>query len=87
MVIAIPGGRGLFSILQMGFHYADCHRVCLDHHMHAQLDESLIMDLASRPMRLAKLISDALAAIGAVNASRHGMGSIWFTLEGNPLLW
>jgi len=39
MVIAIPGGQGLFSILQMGFHYADRHRVHLNHHMHAQLDD------------------------------------------------
>ncbi len=89
MVIAIPGGRGLFSILQTGLRHADRCRVRLDSHMHAQLDdfESLVLDLASRPTRLSELISDALAAIGAVDASGKGMGGVWFTMEEQPLVW
>jgi len=89
MLIAIPGGRGLFSILQTGFRYADKHRIRLDSHVHAQLDdfEALALDLASRPTRLAELISDALAAIGSVDASGTGMGGVWFTVDGRPLLW
>jgi len=89
MVIAIPGGRGLFSILQTGFQYADKRRVRLDSHIHAHLDdfEALVLDLAARPTRLAELISDALAAIGSVDASGLGMGGVWFTVDGPPLVW
>ena len=89
MLLAIPGGRGLFSILQTGFRFADKHRVRLDSHMHAQLDdfESLVCDLASRPTRLAEIISDALGAIGSVDASGKGMGGVWFTVDGDPLVW
>lgn len=89
MLLAIPGGRGLFSILQTGFRFADRHRVRLDSHMHAQLDdfEALVHDLAVRPTRLAELISDALAAIGSVDASGRGMGGVWFTVDGDPLVW
>jgi hypothetical protein len=89
MLLAIPGGRGLFSILQTGFKFADRHRIRLDSHMHAQLDdfEALVQDLAIRPTRLAEIISDALAAIGSVDASGYGMGGIWFTVEGDPLVW
>ena len=89
MVIAIPGGCGLFSILQTGFHYTDKHHIHLNSHMHAQLDdfESLAVNLASHPNHLAELISDALAAIGSVDASGRGMGGIWFTVKGRPLVW
>lgn len=89
MLLAIPGGKGLFSILQTGFRYADRHRVCLDAHMHAQLDdfETLVCDLAARPTRLAELISGALSAIGSVDASGYGMGGVWFTVAHEPLVW
>jgi len=89
MVLAIPGGRGLFSILQTGFRYADHNRVRLDKHMHAQLNdfESLVLDLASRPTHLSELVLDALSAIGSVDASGQGMGGVWFTCDGQPLVW
>ena len=56
--------------------------------MHAQLDdfESLILNLASHPTWLAELISDALAAIEAINASGHSMGGVWFMVDGPPLI-
>ena len=89
MVLAIPGGWGLFSILQTGFKYMDKNRICLDQHIKAQLAdfESLAKDLTARPTRLAKIIPDADATIGAVDASKAGMGGIWFTPDERPLLW
>jgi hypothetical protein len=57
--------------------------------MHAQFDdfESLVLDLASCPTQLAELVSDALAAIGSVDASSQGMGGMWFTVDGAPVVW
>lgn len=64
MVLAIPGGRGLFSILQTGFTYTDRNRIKIDHHIRAQLAdfEALAHDLVHRPTRLAEVIPDADAA-------------------------
>jgi len=89
MVLAIPGGRGLFSILQTGFRYSDRHRIRIDSHLRAQLDdfELLSKDLGNRPTRLAEIIPDAVAAIGAVDASGTGMGGVWFTVEHRPIVW
>jgi len=89
MVIAIPGSKGFFSILQTGFQYANRHHIRLDEQMHAKLDdfETLVLDLASRPTRLAELISDALSAIGSVDASGRGMGGVWFTRDEQPIVW
>jgi len=89
MVLAIPGGRGLFSILQTGFRYSDRHRICIDSHLRAQLDdfELLSQDLSNRPTRLAEIIPDALAAIGPVDASGQGMGGVWFTVDHQPIVW
>jgi hypothetical protein len=47
----------------------------------------LAANLSSHPTNLAELISDALAAIGSVDASGTGMGGVWFTVDGNPLVW
>ena len=89
MVLAIPGGKGLFSILQTGFTYTECHCIKLDSHMHAQLDdlELLTLNLGLCPTHLAELIADAIAAIGAVDASGLGMGSVWLTVYHRPLVW
>jgi hypothetical protein len=57
--------------------------------MHGQLDdfEGLAADLSSCPTHLAVLISDALEATGSVDASGTGMGGVWFTVDGNLLVW
>jgi hypothetical protein len=89
MVLAIPGGRGLFSILQTGFTYSDRSRVRIDSALRAQLDdfEHLARDIAGRPTRLAEIVRDALAALGSVDASGQGMGGVWFTRDHYPLVW
>jgi hypothetical protein len=57
--------------------------------MHAQLDdfESLVLGLAAHPTQLAEIKTDSLAAIGLVDASGQGMGGVWFTVDGDPLVW
>jgi len=89
MVMAIPGGRGLFSALQSGLQHTDKHRVRISPEIRAQLDdfEHLANDLAKRPTRIAELIPDRPAAIGACDASGKGMGGIWFTRDHRPMLW
>lgn len=89
MVLAIPGGRGLFSVLQTGFRFSDRSRIRLDAHVKAQLEdfEALARDVIARPTRLAELIPDATSAIGSVDASGKGMGGVWFTPAGAPIVW
>jgi hypothetical protein len=38
-------------------------------------------------MRVEEIVPGKLANIGACNAAKPGMGSIWFTLNGRDLLW
>jgi hypothetical protein len=89
MVLAIPGGRGLFSTLQSGLQHMDKHRVRLSPVIRAQLDdfELLANDLARRPTRIAEIIPDRPSAIGTCDAAGQGMGGVWFTREHAPLLW
>ncbi len=94
MVLAIPGGRGLFSVLQTGFKHSDRHCICIDCHLQAQLDnfEALVHDLHSRPTRLAEIVPDVPTGIGACDAAAAGMGGVWFAPcawlpTSPPLLW
>jgi hypothetical protein len=89
MVLAIPGGRGLFSTLQTGIRHSDRHRVRIDRHVRAQLDdfEALARDLHTRPTRLAELVPDTPSGIGAVDSAQPGMGGVWFVNGFPPLLW
>jgi hypothetical protein len=89
MVLAIPGGRGLFSVLQTGFKHSDRHRIRIDCHLRAQLDdfEALVHDLHSRPTRLAEIVPDIPSGIGACDAAAAGMGGVWFIPGAPPLLW
>jgi hypothetical protein len=87
--LAIPGGRGLFSVLQTGFSYSDRHRIRIDRHLRAQLHdfEALVHDLHARPTRLAEVVPDLPSGIGACDAAGPGMGGIWFVPGAPPLLW
>lgn len=89
MVLAIPGGKGLFSILQTGFRYSDRSRVRIDADMRAQLDdfECLATEVSSRPTRLAEIVPDLVTGIGSVDAAGTGMGGVWFTPHGQPIVW
>jgi hypothetical protein len=96
MVLAIPGGRGLFSVLQEVLkHRCDNgSRVRLTSGVHSVLHDfrGLSRDLARRPTRIAELVPASLPAIlEAQDAAGQGMGGVhFFPLphgDVQPLLW
>ena len=89
MVLAIPGGKGLFSTLQHGLKFSDKHRVRLSPSIRSHLDdfESLAQSLAARPTHFAEIVPDLPTCIGACDASLAGMGGVWFLPDGRNLVW
>ena len=89
MVLAIPGGRGLFSALQHGLTHSDKSRVRITPHIRNYLDdlEHLARDLANRPTRIAEIIPDNPVLLNAVDASKSGMGGVSFSRDHAPILW
>jgi hypothetical protein len=96
MVLAVPGGRGLFSALHqvLKVRTEDGTRARLSMEVHAILQDfrSLARDLKNRPTRIAELIpANTPATIGAQDAAGTGMGGVHFVPlpDGTiaPLLW
>ena len=95
MVLAIPGGRGLFSQLQSVLDYSPtarpCDRLYLTRAVHDQLDDFrwLAQHLASRPTRWGEVVDSDPEFLGAVDASGSGMGGVWLHSSGTgvPILW
>jgi hypothetical protein len=88
MVLAIPGGRGLFNSLQYTLVRAEKHRVRITQDVRDALDdfELLGKSVASRPTRLAEIVPSTPSCIGTHDASGMGAGGVWFTPSRN-LLW
>jgi hypothetical protein len=96
MVLAIPGGRGLFSVLQEVLRYK-CdggNRLCLTQAVHGVFSDFhwLASDLERRPACIAELIPTRQpVTIGTQDAAGSGMGGVHFvplpdgTIQ--PLLW
>ena len=91
MILAIPGGRGLFSTLQTGFTQSDTHRIRLNKPMQDALSDfhHLALDLGSRPTRLGEIVPDLPVAVGTADASGRGMGGTWHAADPSlsPLVW
>jgi hypothetical protein len=96
MVLAVPGGRGLFSVLQqvLKVRTEDGTRARLSIEVHAILQDfrSLARDLQNRPTCIAELIlADTPSTIGAQDAAGTGMGGVHFVPlpDGTiaPLMW
>ena len=89
MVLAIPGGRGLFSALQLGLKHADKHRIRVTPHLRNYLNdfETLAHSLVNRPTRLAEIFPDEPVVVGACDAAKPGMGGVIFTAEHPPIVW
>jgi hypothetical protein len=81
MVLAIPGGRGLFSALQHTLTMSKCTCVCITPDVRNALDnfELLGCSIAAHPTRLAKIVPEQPSSTGAHNASGTGAGGVWFT--------
>ena len=90
---ALPGTRGLFSALQDALGKADRHRVRITRQVwDLAADFTAIADtLQQRPTRLQELVPTVPSFIGASDASRGGMGGVWFSTNAAtpqpPVLW
>lgn len=80
MSLAIPGTRGLFSVLQESLRHADNHRVRLNQRIYdiAADFRNLVDGLHLRPTRLPELVPTYPSDIGACDACQQGMGGVWF---------
>ena len=95
MAIALPGARGLFSLLQEAFRHKerDRPRLRLTRDVHHILDDfrALALDIANRPTRIAELVPHYPSVIGACDAAGTGMGGVFFvpTTTGHihPYVW
>ena len=95
MILAIPGGRGLFSQLQSVLSYPTnpkpSDRLTLSKAVHDQLDDLrwLAADLTGRPTRWGELVDTDPSFLGAVDASGAGMGGVWLPTDPSlsPLMW
>ena len=79
MSIALPGSRGLFSLLQEAFRSEDNRRrIKLTDAVHAVLDDFrwLQRQLVSRPTRLYELVPLPPTLLGAHDAAGHGAGGV-----------
>ena len=92
MSAALPGSRGLFSVLQATLSKGDKHRVRLNRHVFDVIsDFRLLVDsVAQRPTRLRELVPVSPSDTGACDACRVGMGGVWFDAldpMAHPLVW
>ena len=95
MALAIPGARGLFSLLQEAFRHEETTqpRLRLTKSVHGFLDDFRVLakDVASRPTRIAEIMPTTPSVLGACDAAGTGMGGVAFvtTEDGSvqPLLW
>lgn len=80
MSVALPGSRGLFSLLQAALATSDGKRLRLNQGFHDTLDDFrwLHNDLAKRPTRLQELVPVQPTIVGAHDASGHGAGGVVF---------
>jgi hypothetical protein len=97
MVLAIPGGAGLFSQLQLALVRKDGHRVKLHSQARDQLEDFWILanDVAARPTHMSEIIPQPPAFVGACDAAKSGMGGVWLppdrpsskTPDHHPIVW
>ena len=77
---ALPGSRGLFSVLQESLGQADRNRVRITtrvRHMAADF-RSIADSLTARPTRLQELVPTTLTYVGASDACGLGMGGLTY---------
>jgi hypothetical protein len=88
---ALPGTRGLFSVLQAALSLGDATRVRLNQQVYdTAADFSTLVDsLAARPTRLHELVPTTPSHVGACDACQWGMGGVWLPNDGisPPIVW
>ena len=90
---AVPGGKGLFSVLQVALQQATSTKVVLTAPVRACLQEwnLLAASLASRPTSLEELVPTPPQFVGSCDASKLGMGGVWLPTSlypsATPYVW
>jgi hypothetical protein len=88
---ALPGTRGLFSVLQAALSKGDATRVRLNRHIYdTAADFTFLVDsLAARLTRLQELVPTHPSHIGACDACQVGMGGVWLSSfdTTSPIVW
>jgi hypothetical protein len=91
MILALPGTRGLFSVLQEALLHKihDGKRLRLRRPVHDFLDDFrwLARGVGSRPTSIDELVAQPPSTFGATDASGLGMGCVFFLPGGRPYLW
>ena len=90
---ALPGSRGLFSILQHALQASTQNRVRITQGVRDMAADFKVLadSLQQRPTRLPELYPRTPQFLGASDASRQGMGGVWFhtapSADFPPTLW
>lgn len=92
MAVALPGTRGLFSVLQHALSCGDRRRIQITRHIQAIAADflQLVNSVAERPTRLYKLVPTTPSYIGACDACQRGRGGIWLDATdaaASPIVW
>jgi hypothetical protein len=93
MTLAVPGLRGLFSLLQEAFRHKQQGRIRLTNNLHDFLDDIrwIVKDLEHRHTHLHELVPEpAPFILGATDACAKGMGGVFYLPHGThytPCLW
>jgi hypothetical protein len=83
MVLAVPGGRGLFSQLQVSLREPVKGRVKLHTEARDQIENfyDRALDVTQCPTRIAEIVPTAANFVGTVDAAKAGAGGVWFPPE------
>lgn len=89
---ALPGTRGLFSVLQEALRHTDARRICITSRIRVLATDFLTLanSVHTRPTRLHELVPTYPSDIGSCDACQKGMGGVWFdTLDARtpPIVW
>jgi hypothetical protein len=91
MSLALPGTRGLLSVLQEALRHKshDGKRLRLCRPVHDFLDDFrwLAKEVGSRPTSIDELVAQPPSTFGATEASGLGMGGVFFLPGGRPYTW
>ena len=83
----LPGALGQFSLLQAALQAGQKGRIRVRAETNAQLDTFANLLQDPRPTPLDMLVPGIPVHFGACDASKAGMGGVWFPNKGPPLLW
>jgi hypothetical protein len=93
MTLAVPGLRGLFSLLQEALRQVHRKRIRLTSSAHDFLDDIrwLVQSLHTRPTRFREVVPTEVRVLGACDACQQGMGGVMFLPAEDgipePVLW